>query len=287
MKNKISVIIFLVFFSFNTKAQYNRAFGAANAGMGGTGVISTNLWSSYYNQAGLAKIEGLSVGAFFSNAMMVKDFGTKSAAFAMPVSKYGSFGLNYTYFGNSLYNESKFAFAYAKQLGKRISAGIQIDYFLTVQAGEYGKRGVAVGEIGILTEPIDNLYIGAHLFNPWRAKLTDSPDEYIFTKLRIGIGYNFSDKVLFTVEGDKDLDMPLIFRAGLNYNVVAGLFIRTGVSTNPTEYSFGAGYDFKGVIFDFSMVNHPITGLYPQFSLSYVLRKRKAEDTKNTTLQSN
>ena len=75
MINKTVLSIILIFISFNLKAQYNRPFGAANAGMGGTGVILSNLWSSYHNQAGLAKIEGLSVGAFFSNAMRIKDFG--------------------------------------------------------------------------------------------------------------------------------------------------------------------------------------------------------------------
>ena len=276
---KIALIILFISATFLANAQYNRPFGARQAGMGNSGVTLSDIWSSYHNQAGLAGLEGISAGASFSNAFNIKELGTKSFATGMPVSKIGSFGINYTYFGYELYNESKFGLAYAMALGKRISAGVQIDYFLTRMYGEYGKKGIAVGEIGIIAEPFDNFKAGVHLFNPWMAKMADYQDERVPTILRIGLGYNFSEKIVLTIEGEKDIEQAAVFRSGIEYILIENLFLRAGVSTNPTQFSFGLGYNYIGIQLDISFTNHQQLGYTTQFGLSYVFIKKTIDKT--------
>ncbi len=274
MIRKISILVVLILIvSSATNAQYNRMFSARAGATGGAGVVLTDIWASSYNQAGLAYLDGLSAGVYFSNAFNVADMGTKAFAFAFPAEKYGTVGVNYTYFGNELFNDSKLALNYSKKLGKRISAGVQIDYFMTVQGLDYGKRSVAVGEIGILTNPAENLYIGAHLFNPWRATFSEAQNEYVFSLLKIGAGYNFSEKLILRLDVEKDLDYSAVFRAGFDYMFVENLFLRMGVSTNPTQFAFGLGYNFKGVSLDLTFTNHQVLGYYSQFGLSYLLTK--------------
>ena len=58
--------------------------------------------------------------------------------------------------------------------GENFSAGIQLDY-LTTKIGEgYGNNGVVAGEFGLQAKPLKNLTIGAHIFNPSRAKIISS-----------------------------------------------------------------------------------------------------------------
>lgn len=268
-------ILFLSRFSF---AQYQFESGARQSGMSGSGVIVSDIWSSYHNQAGLADLSGFTAGLFYSNIFNLNDLKETSFAVAIPVEKYGTAGLNYSYSGNPASNFSKFGLAYAKRLGKRITAGIQIDYLRFVQLN-YGNSGTAVGEIGFTAEPIKNLFIGAHVFNPWRAKLSGT-DEYINSVLRIGAGYYFTKKVLFTAETEKDIDKPIVFRAGTEYNLIAGLYLRGGVALNPTKYSFGLGYSYKGITADVAYISHNILGYYFQFGLGYTInRSIKEEET--------
>ncbi len=275
---KILLPVLLLLFSLSLKAQFTNSVGARQAAMGNSGLVLTDIWSASHNQAGLAKLKGIAGGAYFANNFGMSELGMKAVALAAPISKYGNIGLNYQYFGYGLYNESKFGLSYAMQLGKRVSAGIQLDYFLVNQALEYGKKGAPVGEIGILTEPIDHLYIAAHIFNVSRASFADYQSEKIPSVLRIGMGYNFSKKVLFTIEAEKDLELPALFRSGIEYQLIKDLFLRVGVAKQnnlTTQYSFGAGYGYKGIVFDFAFTQHQMLGYTSQFGLSYTFIKKK------------
>ncbi len=272
---QIILIVSILTISYFASAQSQVEIGARQSGIGGSGLVLTDIWSSYHNQAGLADLSGLSVGLFYSNLFNVDAFRQSAFAIAVPTEKYGSAGINYTYSGDSYSNFSKFGFAYAKRLGKRFTAGIQMDYFRRAQL-TYGVTGVAVGEIGLIAEPVENLFIAAHVFNPWRSKFSGT-DESMTSILRIGAGYKFSEKVLFTIEGEKDIEQDAVVRAGTEYNIAAGLFLRVGVATNPTKYSFGLGYNYKGVILDLAYINHNFLGYYMQFGLGYTINKKGEE----------
>ncbi len=272
MKNLGSIVIILLCYHFSI-AQYQTETGARQGGMAGSGVVVSDIWSSYHNQAGLADLEGFSAGLFYSNMFNLPDLKDIGFALSFPSEKYGAVGLNYSYNGNEFSNFSKFGFAYAKRLGKRITAGIQLDYLRFAQLN-YGNSGTAVGEIGFIAEPIENFYLGAHVFNPWRAKISGT-DDYISSVFRIAGGYYFSQKVLLTVETEKDIDKSIVFRTGTEYNVTAGLFLRAGVALNPVKYSFGLGYKYKDIAVDIAYINHNTLGYYMQFGLAYTLYSKK------------
>ncbi len=271
MKQIVLILFVLFLIKPNLFAQYQTETGARQGGMSGSGVVISDIWSSYHNQAGLANLQGISAGLFYSSIFNMSDLKEAAFAVAVPAEKYGTAGINYTYNGNEFSNFGKLGIAFAKRLGKRISAGIQLDYIIFSQA-DYGNSGAVAGEAGFIAEPADNLYIGAHIYNPWRAKINDSED-YIESVMRIGAGYYFSEKVLFTVETEKEVDKTTVFRAGTEYAVIPGLFVRAGVSLNPTEYSFGLGYNYKNILIDLAYISHDILGYYMQFGLGYSLKK--------------
>ncbi len=270
---KLNLIFIILFFYHCSTAQYETEAGARQGGMSGSGVIISDIWSSYHNQAGLADLSGLSAGLYYSNIFNMSDLKDIAFAVSMPTEKYGSAGFNYSYNGSEFSNFSKFGLAYAKRLGKRITAGIQIDYLRFAQLN-YGNTGTAVGEIGFIAEPIENFYLGAHVFNPWRAKFSGT-DDYLNSILRIGAGYYFSEKVIVTIETEKDIDKPIVFRAGTEYNVIPGLYLRAGINLNPVKYSFGLGYKYKGVTLDVAYINHNILGYYMQFGFGYTLASKQ------------
>ncbi|PID88029.1 MAG: hypothetical protein CSB06_02055 [Bacteroidia bacterium] len=241
--------------------------GARQAAMGGAGLVLPDAWASAHNQAALAKVSGLGVGTYYANIFNESELKELGFSAAYQVEKYGTAGLDFTYSGNPFSNFMSFGFSYAKQLGKRISGGIKIDYFRHSQMN-YGNISAFTGELGLLAEPVDHFFIGAHAFNPWRAKF-NATNEPMISTFRLGAGYFFSSRVLLTLEGEKSLEKKTILRAGTEYNVIAGLFLRAGICTQPVKYSFGLGYNYKGVSIDVTYISHQVIGYYMKFGLMW------------------
>lgn len=271
-------IISLLFFFFASIDLYsqnqNRPVGASSAAMANSGVVESNIWSVYHNQAGLANLESFSFGLHFDNKYGVKELSHSAIAVAAPTDK-GTFGLSLSYFGYSKYNEKKIALAYAKKLFDKVSAGIQLDYFNTSIYGDYGTGGVFTAEIGLLFEPVKNLLIGVHAFNPVRTTYNTFDEEALSTTLKLGVGYYFSEKVLFTVELESDLENTTNFKTAIEYMPMEKLFFRAGINTKPVSYHFGVGYQFYQIITDLAFSHHEILGYSTNISIRYHIISKK------------
>ncbi len=270
MKKQLFFISLLfICLPFFTNAQENIVVGARQTALGGVGLFGNDIWMSSSNQAGLANLDAPMLGTYYNNKFQIKELRTLAFAGAYPVKNVGTFGFNYTQFGYEVFRQSKFAFAYAKQLGKRVSMGISLDYFQVRQNSEYGKKGFVTGEIGIIVEPVDNLYVAAHIFNPWVFNIKQNEIGELNSVFSLGMGYKFSDKVLVAIEADKDIEQDLQFRFGTEYEIIENLFLRVGMSTAPAEYSFGVGYSYKGVIINCGLRTHNTLGMQYSFGLNY------------------
>ena len=245
----------------------NYPLGARSAGMATASVMLTDIWASVNNQAALGYLERPAAAVYYENRLNVKELALHAGAFAIPV-KSTVIGVNYRYFGYSKYNEFKFGLAVAKRLGEKFAMGVQMNYFQTHFAGDYGNIGALLGEIGLLYEPTENLTVGAHLFNVTQSKQKVKLDEPIPTIMRFGIGYSIQEKAVVSVETEKDLRMDAVFKAGLEYSPINDLYLRCGVSNgNIYQYAFGIGYGWKYFTIDISFSHHKFFGYSPHISL--------------------
>lgn len=263
MLRTILPIILLVTLCNSLLAQSGRL-----AGIGNSAISNFDIWSVNHNQAGLADLNSSAVALGYENSYQLNELSTQAAVFALH-TKTGNFALNYKRFGYSLYSENNIGIAYARKLGEIISAGIQFDYIYYNQTEDYGNRGVFLMEVGLIAEPIKNFFIGAHFYNPWQAKLADYEDERVASKMRFGLSYYFSDLVLFSIETEKDLEQEIRFKAGIEYEPVADLFLRTGITSQPNEFSLGVGYSFWKFTFDLAFTTHQNLPISTILSLKY------------------
>jgi hypothetical protein len=279
LKIFIRSFLFLLLVSVGTtvKAGHeNFPLGARQAGMGSTGVAYPDIWSATHNQAGLALLDRPTFGLFYENRFTLKELGLKAGVFAYPTSS-GTFAIDLMQFGYSKYSESQIGLAFAKSLGNKFSAGIKFDYLNTFFSEEYGNKGTFIAELGLLAKPLEHLYIGGHIYNLNRAKIAAYNDEKIPTILTVGIAYEFSEKVICTVEVEKDLDYKAIYKVGMEYRFLQNLFLRAGVTSNPNQMSFGIGYSFKRIKADISFSSHQVLGISPHVGFSYEFGKSKSE----------
>ncbi|MCX6294543.1 MAG: hypothetical protein NTX97_00515 [Bacteroidetes bacterium] len=279
MKKIYSIILsFGITFSIQAGNE-DFPIGARSAGMGNASVSQSDVWSAHHNQAGLGFVRDISAGVYYENRFLLKELSIKGGVMALPV-KGGTFGLCISNFGYSLYNENKYSLSFAKAFGNKLSAGIAMDYLTTKIAEGYGSRGVLAAEFGIQAKPLKGLTIGAHVFNPTRAKIADYNDERLPTIIRFGGDYSFSDKVTVAVETEKDIAKKAIFKAGIEYKPVKEFYLRAGVGTNPTLTSFGFGINLKNLKIDVSANYHQTLGISPQIGLTYSFKKTETTSPK-------
>lgn len=270
-------ILFICFLSLSFIAKAgneNFPIGARSTGMGNTCLTLSDVWSTQYNQAGLANVRLISAGVSYESRFLQKDLGIQSFAFALPV-KSGTFGLNYTGFGGKLYRQTKVGLSYGMKFSEKISGGISLNYHNLRIGNNYGNKSSLTFEVGIIAQIIENLQLGVHIFNPSQTKLNDFEDEIIPTIFRLGVRYDFSDKVVALLEVEKDVDFNPSYKAGIEYHPTDLLYIRTGISTNPSAPSIGFGVDLNNFRFDFSSTFHPVLGATPAIGLVYTAGSSK------------
>ncbi|MCB0774355.1 MAG: hypothetical protein KJZ58_01750 [Flavobacteriales bacterium] len=242
--------------------------GARIAGMGHAGFTLVDLWGVNGNQAGLAGLEHPMAGAYYQQHWLSPDMAMQGLAAAVPVGK-GTFALSANSFGNNLFAQRSFGLAYAMKLGDGLRAGVQLDY-LNIRLGEnYGSTGAVTAQLGMQAAITEKLWIGAHIYNPNRAKLGGPYEERVPTVLGAGLGYTFNDRVTATGGVSKDIDRPEQFHFGVEYRPIQALFLRTGVSTGPTRAHFGAGVRVGAFDIDLAAVVRSQLGLTPMVNLNY------------------
>lgn len=243
--------------------------GARFAGMGYASLTLADLWSVRSNQAGLAGLEKPVAGAYYQQHWLSGDLAMQGLAFALPVGR-GCFAVNGSAFGSAaLYSEQQFGLAYAMRLSEQVRVGVQLDH-LGIRFGEnYGGTSTITAEAGLQAKLSDQLWIGAHLYNPNRARLGGPYDERVPTVLGAGLGYTFSEQVLLCAQVEKDIDRGEQYRVGIEYRPAKVLFVRTGVSTGPVQAHFGAGLRLKHVDVDMAVAARSQLGITPMVNLNW------------------
>jgi len=251
------------------KAQpLNFYLGARFDGLSNATVMIPDLWSVSQNQAGIAWVPSPSVGLHFENKFAVPEYSLSAMSAVIPTG-HGSIGTMLYYFGYSMYHDIRVGIAYGHSFSERFAAGIQLNYINTYIADSYGSFHSVVAEGGIMAIPVENLYLGVHVYNLTASKMSDPERDPLPVILRMGMGYQFRQRLFVSIETEKDKSHKAVFKTGAEFNINETFFLRTGYSTNPGKPSFGFGFLFYNFRADIAMTLHPTLGFTPYFSLMY------------------
>jgi hypothetical protein len=270
MKRQLIVILGFIIPIHLNAGNDNYPAGARSSSLATASVSLTDIWSSFNNQAGLAWLKTPELGFHYENKFLVKEYALQAGAIALPFRP-GTGSLNYRYFGYSKYHEAKIGLAFARKLHRSFSAGVQINYHQTFLAEGYGSYHAVTAELGVMYTPSENLFIGAHVFNPNRAKSNAIREEYIPTIFRIGAGYTILNKATLLFETEKNIDREPVFKGGLEITALKNLDFRFGFGSDYIEYTFGLGYHSRRFSFDLAFSHHYILGFTPHASFNVKL----------------
>jgi hypothetical protein len=233
------------------------------------GLLNVDLWSVYNNQAAMAYLENINAGLHYESRFAADLSSANIAACVLPALT-GVFGLNIAYMGFETYGETRIGMGYGKKLAEKLSLGIQFNYHLLSFDTGYANSGTFTGEIGLFATPLDNLFIGAHVFNPTLAKLSSDYEEPVPVYFEIGAGYLIAGKLMLTAEIYKEKEKEMSPRFGLDYSLIKIMSLRSGISLKPMELCFGVGWFVKKRLnLDLAFYHHELLGFNPQISLAY------------------
>lgn len=271
---KILLTFFSICFvlSWAQAANDNYNIGAQSTALGKNSISFRDLWAIANNQAGIAFIERPTLGVAYEERFRMKEMRLKTVAFVYPTNRVGNFGISYTHFGDSEYNEIRINFGYAMKLSEHFAMGLAFDYLgMSVAASsEGGSTGTVTGELGVMGEPVKNLWLSIHAYNPFGVKISNYEyEEDIPTLLRLGALYHFTEALFFVAELEKDIDYATRVKAGIAYTLSEKFIFRGGIATNPTEYSGGFGIALQNFHADLAFYKHHYLGYTPSVALSY------------------
>jgi hypothetical protein len=259
-----------LFFSYTAPAAATHNFtpGSRSAAMGNASVTISDLWSVHHNQAGLAFLTAVQAGFHYENRYFMPELGYQALALALPASP-GTFGLTYTFFGFSGYNESRAGFAFGRTLGEWISAGVRINYLHTFLEGYSRIPGRVTAEGGIIVKPGGGLLIAAHLYNPARIGRPVEYHDPLPVIVRAGVSAMAGENILIALEAEKESGYNTLLKSGIEMGFAGPFYLRTGFSLRPVQPSFGFGYAAGSFAADIAFTNHQVLGFSPHITIVY------------------
>jgi len=229
-----------------------------------------DLFSFGSNQAALAELKHGAIGAGGERRYLLKELATYRLMLALPTAS-GNFGFQSISKGFSDYRESRFGLAYARQLGKKASLGIQFNYN-NLQIAGYGSAKTLNAEAGFLLHLSPQLHTGIHLSNPG-GKYSGDKTIKLPSIYTMGWGYDLSAQLLLSAEIIKEENQPVDARAGIQYKIIPALLTRIMIQTVNATVWFGAGFTRNRSRLDIYTGYHPQLGPSAGILLLYEFKK--------------
>lgn len=256
--------------SFSVLSQDGKFnFGARSAALGGASLTLGDEFSLFNNLGGLGLVENHAVFAGYQSRFNVSGLQTIGAG-AVYTSAIGNAGIGFYKFGDDLYSEQRIHLGIGNKI-QMVSLGLGVD-LLQYNIETIGSRRVLAIEFGGIAEISEQFVFGAHIFNLNQAELSEETGQRIPTVMKGGFSYRPSKELIINIEVEKDLGFDEVIRAGVEYQLIENVFLRTGISTNPFLNSFGIGFHPKNFKLDYAYSSDSNLGSIHDLTLAYSLK---------------
>ena len=257
------IILLLLISEFACAAGEPFPIGAKSWGMGNAMVAVPHTQSFFNNSAGLSFLENNSASASYHSRFQIAGLQTVALSGNF-ITKKMALGVGVQQFGDKLYNEKQVGLALAKNTG-RVSLSIKAS-LLQAAVENVATKSTLLTEFGVLAKLSSKINVGFHAYNLTGAKLFYS--QHVPTVLRLGLAYSPIKQVLLATEAEKSLLFPMVYKFGLDYQLVSNIHIRTGLSSQQRTAHFGLGFQNKKYVFDYAFSSNQALGTSHHLTLT-------------------
>ncbi len=270
MISKFSIFCFVSCFCFISEAQDVLLFSDARSeSLGGICALNKGWWSCFSNPAGLAHDNSKGFGLNYSNYYGIPE--TSSGAFALNIGvKPGNMGIGFISTGFGAINENKAALAYAQSVGRKLKAGIAINWLHYSQPGDYRDLYAWIPTVGLQWHPGEKWHAAISLANPTGQEYIPSGYRKLNRYLATGATFNPSEDFLILIEIQSVSHHDMRYVVGIETSPVDFFVMRLAVSRQYYfMYAAGIGFSKNRVSADVTVSHHPVLGLSPSTSLNF------------------
>jgi len=284
-RQKNFIFTFWIFWLVSSKSlaqDFPYPIGARSWGIANATVARSDYMSGFNNIAGLAGQKEAMIFSGYDSHYGFTSLGTLSFGGILPVSKDLCTVFSIQRFGDNLYNELSLGIGAGHRIG-RISLGTKMNYLqnaVNAPTLVLTKKAL-VFEFGGIVQFSSRFSFGAHVFNMTQSSYSGEYGNRVPTALRAGFVYNPQKNIFLSGEINKNTDLPVSVKIGLEYQVWKQLYLRTGVASRPLTNHFGAGFKARKFYVDYAVHSHPQLGWSHHFSLGYSFWKRREKEPKS------
>lgn len=258
----VILIPFMILHAVEHNGRGTKAIATANAFV----AVADNPWAVSYNAAGLVQVRSPEISAFYIPQQFgIPDLKTTSLAAAYPIDP-GTIGMLVEQFGFDLYRTTEFGLGYGIALGEGISVGATFNVERVSIQG-YGVTYNTTVDIGLLGRPFEYLAIGFAMNNLAAARIGIN-NERLPQYFHFGVRYSPFVDFSFFSEIEKDIDFPLVSKAGIEERFFGFLDLRFGVSNNPDKFCAGFAVHYAMLEFGYAGYSHSDLGWTHQIELT-------------------
>jgi hypothetical protein len=154
-----------------------------------------------------------------------------------------------------------------------VSLGGKLDWFQTQIEG-FGSGNSLLFSLGGIAQLGPDFFMGANFSNLTQSKISENSGQALPTLIQLGLSYVPSSTLTLFSELEKDVDLPPVFKTGIEYALSREIYLRTGVNSHPVRMSFGLGVRKNAFGFDYAYGQNTALGRTHHFSLGFKPRQR-------------
>jgi len=260
----------LLCINVNTNAG-NPVISPRATGAGGCSILSAGCWSVFANPSGLAGVINTEAGLMCLGNYLLPECAAGYASACIPTSS-GNIGAGFGAWGNRHYNESRFIFSYARNIGENLYAGISFNHFRLNQSSYTGTSSLTVPSAGLTVRPGKNLSFSLCIFNPAGQQFRgEGKCHKVSGTITAGLAFKFGEEALLCGEATFTCAENTIYRTGVEFYATSVITVRAGIAfTSHAEPSAGIGIKSGHTSFDIGLRRHPVLGFSPSISFLFI-----------------
>ena len=233
--------------------------GARSLGMGSTIVAIPESRFAVLGNPAMMSSEQRSVSFYGVRYWGFAELTDMAASVTYP-TRFGTVGGGVHQFGD-LFSRTHMRIGYKRQI-RGFHFGVAASYTNIAIGNGYGSDGAVGLDLGVGAELLPDLWLGARATNINQPTLGEEQEE-LDRDLAVGISYHIANRAFITSELVKDVRFPVAYRGGIEVEIYQGLKGRAGVTTEPTTFSGGFGYEADRWGINIAVQNHQVLGLSP------------------------
>ncbi len=248
-------------------AAQDNGVGTKSIGMANAFVaVADDSWGISANAAGLVQCRGFVASAFFIPQQFgLPELRTIAASASFPVNP-GTAAILVEQFGFELYRTTTIRIGYgilvSPVFALGVTAGLQ-----RVAIQRYGSTTTKTVDLGCMGWPAPEIALGFALRNVTAATI-GVQRERLPQSVHFGMTYSPLGGFSITSEIEKELQFPVVVKAGIDQTVLGFLSLRCGISDNPDKFSAGFAIRCAGVEFGYAGYSHTDLGWTHQLELT-------------------